>query len=63
MFNGLGKTMRVSNFTSSPSASGYGTITNGKGILTVGATLYVNAMQDVGNYVSSSPFPVTVNYY
>jgi hypothetical protein len=63
MVNELGKTMRVSNFTSSPSASGYGTITNGKGILTVGATLYVNSMQEVGNYISSSPFPVTVNYY
>jgi hypothetical protein len=63
MVNELGKTMRVSNFTSSPSASGYGTITNGKGVLNVGATLYVNAMQEVGNYISSSPFPVTVNYY
>ena len=63
MVNELGKTMRVSNFTSSPSASGYGSITNGKGVLTVGATLYVNKMQEVGNYISSSPFPVTVNYY
>ncbi len=63
MVNELGKTMRVSNFTSSPSASGYGTIVNGKGVLNVGATLYVNSMQELGNYVSSSPFPVTVNYY
>jgi hypothetical protein len=58
-----GKTMRVSNFTSIPSSSGYGSFTNGKGVLTVGATLYVNASQGVGKYVSTSPFPVTVNFY
>lgn len=63
MINGQGKTMRVSNFTSSPSASGYGSITNGKSTLNVGATLYVNAMQELGQYISASPFPVTVNYY
>lgn len=57
-----GFTMRVSNFTSSPSSSGYGTLTNGKGLLTVGATLYVNASQGIGKYVSSAPFPVTVNF-
>jgi hypothetical protein len=57
-----GYTMRVSNFTSSPSSSGYGTLTNGKGVLTVGATLHVNASQGIGKYISSAPFPVTVNF-
>ena len=57
-----GYTMRVSNFTSSPSSSGNGTLTNGRGILTVGATLYVNASQGIGKYVSAAPFPVTVNF-
>jgi hypothetical protein len=58
-----GQTMRVSNFTSIPSSTGYSTFTNGKGVLTVGATLYVNASQGIGKYVSTSPFPVTVNFY
>jgi len=57
-----GNTMRVSNFTSSPSSSGNGTMTNGKGVLTVGATLHVNASQGIGKYVSATPFPVTVNF-
>ncbi|MBV5336699.1 MAG: DUF4402 domain-containing protein, partial [Deltaproteobacteria bacterium] len=63
LVNDEGKTMRVSNFTSTPSNSGYGTFTNGIGVLTVGATLYVNASQGIGKYVSTSPFPVTVNFY
>jgi len=58
-----GATMRVGNFTSSPSASGAGTFTNGKGVLAVGATLYVNANQAIGKYASTAPFPVTVNFY
>lgn len=57
-----GYTMRVSNFTSSPSSTGNGTLINGKGVLTVGATLYVNASQGIGKYVSAAPFPVTVNF-
>jgi hypothetical protein len=57
-----GYTMRVSNFTSYPSSSGDGTMANGKGVLTVGATLYVNASQGIGKYVSATPFPVTVNF-
>ena len=63
LVNEEGKTMRVSNFTSTPSSTGYGTFTNGLGILTVGATLYVNASQGIGKYISTSPFPVTVNFY
>ena len=63
LVNEAGKTMRVSNFTSTPSASGYGNFTNGKGILKVGATLYIEAYQGVGMYVSVAPFPVTVNFY
>ena len=61
--NDVGKTMRVSNFTSSPSSTGYGTFSNGIGVLSVGATLYVNASQGIGKYISISPFPVTVNFY
>lgn len=57
-----GSTMRVSNFTSSPSSSGVGTFTNGKGVLTVGATLYVNSSQGIGRYMSTVAFPVTVNF-
>lgn len=57
-----GATMRVGNFTSSPSASGAGSFVNGKGILAVGATLYVNQNQAIGKYASTSPFPVTVNF-
>jgi len=61
--NDVGKTMRVSNFTSSPSSTGYGTFSNGIGVLAVGATLYVNASQGIGKYISTTPFPVTVNFY
>lgn len=57
-----GSTMRVSNFTSSPSSSGVGTFINGKGVLTVGATLFVSASQGTGKYISSVAFPVTVNF-
>ena len=63
LVNESGKTMRVSNFTSFPSASGQGTFINGSGKLTVGATLHVSEDQGIGKYVSSSPFPVTVNFY
>jgi hypothetical protein len=52
-------TMTVTNFTSTP--SGTGTI-NGTTALTVGATLNVNANQPSGNYLSGTPFTVTVNY-
>ena len=63
LVNESGKTMRVSKFTSSPSASGYGNFTNGKGILKVGATLYIEPFQGLGKYVSVAPFAVTVNFY
>ncbi len=63
LVNEEGKTMRVSDFTSTPSATGFGTFTNGTGSLTVGATLYVSASQGIGKYTSTSPFPVTVNFY
>jgi hypothetical protein len=52
-------TMTVTNFTSTP--SGTGTI-SGTTSLTVGATLNVSANQPSGNYVSGTPFTVTVNY-
>jgi hypothetical protein len=61
--NESGQTMRVANFTSIPSASSFGTFTNGEGTVSIGATLYVNAAQGIGQYASTSSFPVTVNYY
>lgn len=63
LVNENGKTMRVGNFTSYPSASGYGYFKDGIGQLYVGATLYVTSDQGLGKYVSSAPFPVTVNFY
>lgn len=61
--NEAGQTMRVSNFTSIPSATSFGTFTNGEGTISVGATLYVSAQQGLGQYASTTSFPVTVNYY
>jgi hypothetical protein len=56
-------TMRVSNFTSNPTATENGTLVNGLGQLSVGATLYVeSADQAIGQYTSAAPFPVTVNF-
>jgi hypothetical protein len=55
--------MRVSNFTSNPTATENGTLVNGLGQLSVGATLYVeSADQAIGQYTSAAPFPVTVNF-
>lgn len=62
LVNEEGKTMRVGNFTSSPSSAQKGTFVNGIGILSVGATLFVEEDQGLGSYASSSPFPVTVNF-
>jgi len=61
--NESGQTMRVGNFTSVPSATSFGTFTNGEGTVSIGATLYVNAAQGLGQYASTTSFPVTVNYY
>jgi len=61
--NESGQSMRVSNFTSVPAASSYGTFSNGEGTISVGATLYVTEQQGVGQYASKTSFPVTVNYY
>ncbi len=61
--NESGQTMRVGNFTSIPSASAFGAFTNGESTLSVGATLYVNEQQGLGQYASVTSFPVTVNYY
>lgn len=55
-------TLRVGNFTSNPAASENGTLVNGLGQLSVGATLYVEADQGIGQYTSAAPFPVTVNF-
>ena len=60
--NDEGKTMRVGNFTSNPTTTEKGTLVNGIGHLSVGATLYVEADQGLGQYASSAPFPVTVNF-
>ena len=61
--NGRGSTMSVSNFTSNASAMGLNGFLTGTGYLNIGATLYVNASQSLGQYSSTSPFPVTVNFY
>ncbi|ACU62347.1 DUF4402 domain-containing protein [Chitinophaga pinensis] len=53
-------TMTVTAFTSDP--SGTGTLTGGTQVLNVGATLNVSAAQPAGQYVSGTPFNVTVNY-
>ncbi|MGB8492678.1 MAG: DUF4402 domain-containing protein [Bacteroidales bacterium] len=55
-----GNTMTVSNFTSSPTPTG--TLAGGTSTLTVGATLNVAGGQAPGEYVSGTPFTVTVNY-
>lgn len=57
-----GFTMRVSNFTSSITSEGFSSLSNGRGLLSVGATLFVSESQGIGRYMSSSPFPVTVNF-
>lgn len=63
LVNENGSSMRVGDFKSYPSASGYGFFKDGIGQLYVGATLYVNSDQSLGKYISSAPFPVTVNFY
>ncbi|MBE0675106.1 MAG: DUF4402 domain-containing protein [Bacteroidales bacterium] len=52
--------MTVDNFSSSLGATG--TLTAGTATLNVGATLNVLGSQAPGNYVSGTPFTVTVNY-
>jgi len=61
--NSSGQTMRVSNFTSNTVTAGSGRLKNREGLLSIGATLYVTSNQGLGSYVSSAPFPVTVNFY
>jgi len=62
LVNEEGKTMRVGNFTSNPSTSSRGSLVNGVGIISIGATLFVESDQGLGNYASTTPFPVTVNF-
>jgi Domain of unknown function (DUF4402) len=52
--------MTVNEFTSTPTVST--TLTDGTKKIIVGATLHVSGNQALGNYLSASPFPVTVNY-
>ena len=56
-----GATMLLDTFTSDPAPTG---VLNSGGIqsLNVGATVHVSANQVKGVYVSSPPFPITVNY-
>lgn len=63
LVNSSGNTMKVSDFTSNTSTMGFNGFLNGTGYLSIGATLHVSAMQGLGKYVSSTPFPVTVNFY
>lgn len=56
--NGSGGTMQLTNFTSNPPGSG---LFSGSGqVLTVGATLTVDANQPRGTY--SGTFNITINY-
>lgn len=55
-----GHSMTVDNWTSTPTP--IGTLNDGTSTLTIGATLYVGANQEVGIYTSDTPFNVTVNY-
>jgi hypothetical protein len=57
---GANETMTVDSFTSFPASSG--TLTDGKQIIRVGASLNIKAMQATGLYKSSEPFQITVNY-
>lgn len=54
------KNMMVTNFTSTPNDGA--TLTDGAKDVFVGATLVVTGDQVLGEYASSTPFPVTVNY-
>jgi len=60
IINNGNKNMTVTNFTSTP--SGFGELADGSKNVFVGATLIVTGDQQLGEYASSSPFPVTVNY-
>ncbi|MCX6256434.1 MAG: DUF4402 domain-containing protein [Bacteroidia bacterium] len=56
-----GHTMTVDSWTSNP--SGTGALDNsGSQILNVGATLHVGPNQSPGNYISATPFQVTLHY-
>jgi hypothetical protein len=55
-----GTTMTVDNFTSNPSVTDGGVLTNGTQTLSVGATLNVGAGQAAGDYTGK--FSVTVAY-
>ena len=57
----LTNNMTVNAFTSSPTPTGV-LSAGGTQTLTVGATLNVGASQVAGNYTSTTPFTVTVNY-
>ncbi|HEX8376614.1 MAG TPA: DUF4402 domain-containing protein [Pedobacter sp.] len=58
--NGNGESMTVNAFTSFP--SGVGTLTGGTQVVNVGATLNVGNTQAAGQYLSGTPFSVTVVY-
>ena len=55
-----GNTMTCDQWTSSPRPDGI--LTTGTQTITVGATLNVTANQATGVYISTAPFPITVNY-
>jgi hypothetical protein len=60
IINNGSKNMMVTNFTSTP--NGFGDLADGSKNVFVGATLIVTGDQQLGEYTSSTPFPVTVNY-
>ncbi|BBE16257.1 hypothetical protein AQPE_0394 [Aquipluma nitroreducens] len=55
--------MTVDTWTSTPTEADGGTLNaSGAQTIKVGATLHIAAAQPAGEYVSSTPFTVTVNY-
>ncbi len=60
VINNGNKNMMVTDFTSTP--NGFSDLTDGSRNVYVGATLVVTGDQQLGEYASSTPFPVTVNY-
>jgi hypothetical protein len=57
--DGAGNFMSVSDFVGNPTT---GTLTGGTENISVGATLYISAAQQPGNYISTSTLDVLVSY-
>lgn len=60
IINNGSKNMMVTDFTSTP--NGFGDLSDGTRKVLVGASLVLSGDQELGEYNSFTPFPVTVNY-